>query len=65
MSIYLCKLVFGGHFIRPNTFRTSLILAHSDQLAQSPQFYFLISSFNQKSKSVKMCEKLFYIFLYF
>ena len=32
------------------------------QLAQSAQFYFLISHFNQKSKSVKMCKKNFYTF---
>ena len=30
-----------------------------DQLAQSAKFYFLNSLFNQKSKSVKMCKKIF------
>ena len=39
--------------------RTSLILAHS---AQSTEFYFLISHFNLKSKSEKLCKKHFYTF---
>ena len=39
-------------------------LAHSAQLAQSSQFYFLIINFNQKSKSVKMCKKNFNTFLH-
>ena len=39
------------------TFSDSLILA------QSAQFYFLISHFNEKSKSVKMCKNIIYTFL--
>ena len=39
--------------------RTSLILAHSAQLTQSAQFYFSLSHFYYKSKSVKKKLQIF------
>ena len=51
-------------FYLNNFLWTSLILAHSAQLAQSAQFYLFIFHFNQNSKSVKMCKKFFNTFLH-
>ena len=57
------KIIKGKFFNRLKK-RTSLILAHSAQLARSAQICFLIQHFNQKSTSLIMCKKIFYTFLH-